>query len=144
MRGNSITWRANFMTSLSLHVSSWWRHTFTTIKLSEQSHISRKCGKKFIVWWSKYADKLIRLFQIAHESKIDKRCVLSTEYFNSGWPWSGKLDFSSRSGKSRNFANSQGNFKYQESEGKSGNFIILASRYLGYIRYVVHSKCLKM
>ena len=35
LRENSITWRATFMTSLSLHISSWWRRTSTRLNMSE-------------------------------------------------------------------------------------------------------------
>ena len=54
---------------------------------------------------------------------------------------SGKFDFSSRSGKSQGILQiGQGNFKYQESQGKVGNFKILAqnmccSRYFDYLKY---------
>ena len=62
----------------------------------------------------------------------------------TGWPLvrekSGKFDFSSRSGKSQGILQiGQRNFKYQESQGKVREFIILAqnmccNRYFDYLK----------
>ena len=57
-----------------------------------------------------------------------------------GGHWSGKFDFSSRSGKSQGILQiGQGNFKYQESQGKVRDFKILAqnmccSSYFDYLK----------
>ena len=56
--------------------------------------------------------------------------------FYSGWPLfrekSGKFDFSSRSGKSQRILQiGQGNFRYQESQGKDWEFHKLGPKLFG-------------
>ena len=69
--------------------------------------------------------------------KYGRQKIISTVagYHVTGWPLvrekSGKFEFSSRSGKSRGILQiGQGNFKYQESQGKVREFYNFDPKYV--------------
>ena len=87
------------------------------------------------------------ILQWVNTIKVSIEIPFATRHRRTGWPLvretSGKLEFSSRSGKSQGILQiGQGIFKYQESQGKVREFIILAqnmccSRYFDYLKNVV-------
>ena len=111
--------------------TSWVRTAKALVRLRRPSLIT--CVISTIIYWTGSNKKLgpdVRLL-----------CIIT------GWPLvrqkSGKFDFSSGSGKSQGILQlDQGNFKYQESQGKVREFHNFAPKYLGCSRYFF--KCMKM
>ena len=132
----SEIWRHNVMSLFigwCLVLRRWHRLTLVNNKMfwKEKCENCIRMGitvLKIVIWGGKSS-----VFLWSHNARL-ARLVRNK---------SGKFDFSSGSGKSQGILQiGQGNFKYQESREKSGNFIILVQN-MCWSRYFDYLKCKK-